>query len=628
MAHINLLPSNLISLIAAGEVIQRPASVVKELLENALDANARNVQIFFEDGGKTLIQVVDDGCGMDYEDAKLCIERHATSKITSKEDLFRIGSYGFRGEAMNAIATVGEMEIMTRRTEDEVGIRLMVEESKIKKEEAVVMPAGTQIIIRYLFKNLPGRRNFLKSHAIESKHIIDEFQRVALARPDIAFSLYQNSTLVYQLPASKLYLRIIHLFGKNYQKQLIPCEEEIENLAIHGYIGTPYQAKKTRGGQFFFVNNRFIRSSYLQHAVKKAFETLIPEDSFPFYVLYINVPLNQVDVNVHPNKTEVKFEEEKLLYALIATSLRKALAQHHGMHTINFDKTETQSIFDSTKLSHPNLQPIDLSKENSEEENAQSMLPIDTKHLTHHIPSLFLQNQTEKQHNTPVHTHNQPINTNIQKKNTNTPSNIQQPLQPANTPIAQISPIKLQLHQKYICTQTKSGLLIVHQHRAYERILYERNIRLLQAHEGHSQKLLFPYTLHLQPADITLLQACQSILYQLGFRFTIEKHSVVIMGHPVDFLGRNTPREHLLDELLEQYKKQVEISLPEQEKWAIALARRSNITEQATLLPEEMESIINQLFSCKNTSYTLDGKSIWRIIPIEKVDEIVNIGEF
>ena len=608
-AKIRLLPSDLINLIAAGEVVQRPASVVKELIENALDAGSKHIKLLFEDGGKTLIQVIDDGCGMHEKDVTLCIQRHTTSKIGKKDDLFNIASYGFRGEAMNAIAAVAELEIMTRIDDEEVGTRLVAEESMIKKKEAIATPIGTQISVRYLFRNLPGRRNFLKSNAVESKHIIDDFQRAALARPDVAFSLYQDKAEVYRLNATKLGHRIVHLFGNQYQQELIPCNEQAGDLVLKGYVGAPSLSRKTRGGQFFFANQRYIKSAYLHHAVKKAFEGLIPENNFPFYVLFVGAPLNKIDVNVHPNKTEVKFEQEKLLYTLIATSLRKALATHHCMHTIDFEHSATKALFDSDTPPAA-TQPVNLSDEPMQQEEIP-MLPLDHAPILH--STVLRVNNNEKDVETkqvPV----KPLPDGVVHKDK---------VQHHNLRELEVSPTKLQLHKKYILAEVSLGLLVIDQRKACERILYERHIKLLSVQKPHSQKWLFSHKVKLQPADLTLFKACQHFLYKLGFRFNIKHDHVVITGHPTGLFRSNVPTEELIMGLLEQYKRHAEMSFTEKEKWAMALAKRNNLPPKRVLQPQEMDYIIDALFRCEQPNFTFSGERIWRVIPLEKMDNFI-----
>jgi DNA mismatch repair protein MutL len=333
---IHLLPDSIANQIAAGEVVQRPGSVVKELIENSIDAGAENIHVIIREAGRTLVQVIDDGIGMSVTDARMCFERHATSKITRADDLFRIRTMGFRGEALASIAAVAQVELKTKRKEDELGTRICIEGSRFIKQEPEACRTGTSVEVKNLFYNIPARRNFLKSNSVEMRHVIDEFQRTALSHPDIGFRLHQNDMEVYNLPAGKLVKRIINLFGRNYQEQLVVCKEDTPHLKIMGYAGKPGFAKKTRGEQFLFVNERYIRSNYLVHAIQSAYENLIPQDYFPFFVIFLEIDPKHIDVNVHPTKTEIKFVDERTIYGLIRATVKQALGQHNITPSLDF----------------------------------------------------------------------------------------------------------------------------------------------------------------------------------------------------------------------------------------------------------------------------------------------------
>jgi DNA mismatch repair protein MutL len=345
---IQLLPESVANQIAAGEVVQRPASAVKELMENAIDAGANKIQLILKDAGKALIQVIDNGCGMSVTDARMCFERHATSKVRKAEDLFAIRTMGFRGEAMASIAAIAQVEMKTRRHEDELGTLIEIEGATLTKQEPVATPEGTSICIKNLFFNTPARRNFLKSNPAEMRHVIDEFQRVSLANPAIAFSLHHDGLEIFRLPSSALKQRIVHLFGNNYNERLIPVEEETTIINLKGFIGKPQFAKKTRGEQFFFVNNRFIRDAYLNHAVNKAYEELLAEENFPLYVLFIDIDPAKIDVNVHPTKTEIKYLDEKSIYAIIHSAVKRSLGRFNISPTIDFDQETAFSGYDQS----------------------------------------------------------------------------------------------------------------------------------------------------------------------------------------------------------------------------------------------------------------------------------------
>ena len=335
--RIQLLPDSIANQIAAGEVVQRPASAVKELIENSIDAGATHIKLIVKEAGKALLQVIDDGHGMSPTDARMSLERHATSKIRKAEDLFTLHTMGFRGEALASIAAVAQVEIKTRMASDELGTLLVVEGSDVKRQEPTACEKGTSISVRNLFFNIPARRNFLKSNPVELRHIIEEFQRLALANPEISFSLIQTDELVYDLPQGKLSQRIINLFGKAYQQQMAACQEETDLVKVTGYVGKPAFAKKTRGEQFLFVNRRFIRSNYLHHAVMNAFEGLLGENSFPFYVLFMEIDPRHIDVNVHPTKTEIKFDDERAVYAVVRSAVRQAIGTHNLSPGLDFD---------------------------------------------------------------------------------------------------------------------------------------------------------------------------------------------------------------------------------------------------------------------------------------------------
>ena len=335
---IRVLPDSIANQIAAGEVVQRPASAVKELIENAIDAGADKVQLIVKDAGKSLLQVIDNGCGMSVTDARMCFERHATSKIRKAEDLFAIRTMGFRGEAMASIAAIAQVELKTRRHEDELGTCICIEGSEVVSQEHVSSPAGTSISVKNLFYNTPARRNFLKGNPVEMRHIIDEFQRVALAHPEIFFTLHHDGNEVFHLPKGSLKQRIVHLFGNTYNQKLVPVEEETTIIDLKGYIGKPEFAKKTRGEQFFFVNNRFIKDPYLNHAVLTAYEELLPSDSYPLYALFIEIDPSKIDINVHPTKTEIKYQDEKALYAIIRSAVKRSLGKYNITPTLDFNQ--------------------------------------------------------------------------------------------------------------------------------------------------------------------------------------------------------------------------------------------------------------------------------------------------
>jgi DNA mismatch repair protein MutL len=621
---IHLLPNNLANQIAAGEVIQRPASVVKELVENAVDAASTHIKVVIKDAGKTLIQVIDDGIGMTEVDARMSLEKHATSKISQSDDLFNIRTLGFRGEALPSIAAIAQVEIETRTEDAELGTRLVVEASKIKLQEPIATTKGTTINVKNLFFNVPARRNFLKTEAVETKHIIEEFQHIALARPNISFSLYQNEQETYHLPATKLAHRIVHLFGEAYKKQLIPCQEGTDIVQIHGYVGNPSYAKKTRGEQFFFVNNRFIKSTYLHHAVKTAFEELISKDTFPFYVLFIEIPPERIDVNVHPTKTEIKFDDERMIYSILQAAVRQALA-HHTTPTLDFEQNinfdplglqeqPRQKNFTTTiDRTYSTFKKFDNPAVNQQEwEQLFQRINIDAKDA---IPAHGQQAQLLGIENESTEINTSSYISTIKENN--------QPASVLSQEGADTA-AKMQLHATYILASVKSGLLLINQHAAHERILYEKYIQHLQNHHiGTSQQLLFPHQIELNPADFALIQDYERTLGTLGFIIEdFGKNSIILVGYPVEAAQHN-PKQ-LLEDILEQIKwNKNHLSLPLQENAARALARHAAIQPGKKLIMAEIDSLVDQLFACKNSTHAPDGKRIWVIITLEELANLL-----
>jgi DNA mismatch repair protein MutL len=610
---IKLLPDNIANQIAAGEVVQRPASVVKELLENAIDAKATDIKLIIKESGKALIQVVDNGVGMSHIDARMCFERHATSKIRSTEDLFAIKTMGFRGEAMASIAAVGQVELKTRRQEDELGTLIQIEASEIKKQEPVSTPVGTSTCVKNLFFNVPARRNFLKSNAVEMRHIVDEFQRVALANPEVAMSLYQNDMEVYKLPAGKLSKRVVGIFGKKYQDQMAACEETTDLLRVHGYVGKPEFARKTRGEQFFFVNNRFIKSNYLNHAVMTAFEQLLPEGSFPFYTLFIEIDPRHIDINVHPTKTEIKFDDERTVYAVVRAAVKQALGTHNIAPAIDFSHDVNFASF------RPQNSPPEQSGKAAERDYAQ-FKTFERKTNASHWEKLYEGLKTEisqqEESNRQMEIHPEAQSTITLGSAANSISE--------RTPVAKPEKSYFQIHKKYIATQVKSGLMLIAQQPAHERILYEKFLDHISRRNGASQQALFPQTLKLNAADFALVHDIQAELNAIGFEFAdFGDHSIVINGVPADLKSVN--EKALFEGFIEQFKlNQSELSISNDENIARAIAKRSSIKVGSTLSAEEMSSIIDQLFACKSPNYSPDGRKTTFILELDKIDQFFN----
>jgi DNA mismatch repair protein MutL len=588
---IQLLPDSIANQIAAGEVVQRPASAVKELMENSIDAGATRIQLIVKDAGKALIQVIDNGSGMTETDARMSLERHATSKIRTADDLFKIRTMGFRGEALASIAAVSHMELKTGKGDGELGTILVVEGSEVRRQEAIATDKGTSICVRNLFYNIPARRNFLKSNPVEMRHIIDEFQRLALANPSLSFAMTQGDDMVFDLPPGKLSQRIIGIFGKTYQQQLAPVQEETEMIRITGYIGRPESARKTRGEQFIFVNNRFIRSNYLGHAVQQAFEGLIPDGSFPFYVLFIEIDPRHIDVNVHPTKTEIKFDDERSVYAVMSAAVRQALGAHNLAPAIDFNADVNIAVkLDDTKSARDQYYDEQFSTlGRSNLENWEKLFEKDS-HLQSRLiappsgsPSIRLE------------------------------SNVNREVSSAE------SKISFQLLDKYLVKVVSNGLVIIDQSAAHERVLYERFLDQLKSDEGSSQQSLFPQTVTLGAADFAMVMEMAREIRALGFQFEIfGKNALLINGVPTGLVG--TEKE-VFEGLIEQFKiNQSQLRVPMHESLARALARRAAIPAGKKLAKEEVDAVIAGLFACANPNFSPDGSPTFFTFDASKME--------
>ena len=614
---IRLLPDSLANQIAAGEVVQRPASAIKELLENSIDAGADEITVIIKDAGKTMMQIMDNGKGMSETDARMSLERHATSKITKSEDLFSIRTMGFRGEALASMAAVAQMEIKTRQEGEELGTLIAVEASEIKRQEPVACERGTSICIKNLFYNVPARRNFLKSNGVEMKHIVEEFQRVALANPEVKFMLYQNDLETYSLAAGKLSQRIVGLFGKNYREQLASCSEEMAEIKIYGYIGKPEFAKKSRGEQFFFVNNRFIKSNYLNHSVMNAYEGLLPDGSFPFYVLFIEIDPVHVDINVHPTKTEIKFDDERTIYALVRAAVKQALATHNITPTIDFQA----DINLSSKLSGSN--PM---RETIKDKNYAQFRTTETpqqKSNKDNWEKLFDQEHIGKSPSQRIPDRQADIRETQENLTLTFGSKVN-----AETPVEpeaeERGKAMFQLHNQYILIQVKSGLMMVDQQAAHERILFEKYINHLKNNTGASQQTLFPQTVSLNPGDFSLVMEMQEEMSALGFKIEpFGKNDIIIKALPADIGNAN--EKEIFEGLIDQFKRnKSELSIPRNENLARALARRTAIKRGARLSEEEMTGLIDQLFACSNPNYAANGQTTFHILDLNRIENYFN----
>lgn len=606
---IQLLPDSVANQIAAGEVVQRPASAVKELLENALDAGADKIQLIVKDAGKALIQVIDNGCGMSITDARMCFERHATSKVRKAEDLFAIRTMGFRGEAMASIAAIAQVEMKTKRHEDEVGTLIEIEGSTVVKQEPIGTPNGTSISVKNLFYNTPARRNFLKSNPTEMRYIIDEFQRVALAKPHISFSLHHDGNEIYRLPAATIKQRIVHLFGNNYNERLIPVEEETTIINLKGYIGKPEFAKKTRGEQFFFVNDRFIKDNYLNHAINKAYQELLPDDNFPLYVLFIDIDPAKIDVNVHPTKTEIKYLDEKSIYAIIHSAVKRSLGRFNISPTLDFNQETAFSNMITPKAPedivppsisfNPDFNPFGASKPAAARE---------TYFKEQYHPKEKAQNWSSLYE---VTNYQQAEQASIDLGEE----------EEEETLVASPSKHYMQVHNRYIVSQIKSGVMLIDQQAAHERILYERFLLHLEDRKGASQQSLFPQTVTLSPGDFELAKSLLDDIKSLGFDVReFGKNTLVIEGIPVDLGSTNINETQLFEHLIEGFKNsQQELKLTKRDALARSLARNSAIKAGTALSQQEMNTLIDELFACKSPNFSISGKPAIQTITLAEL---------
>ena len=598
---IQLLPDNIANQIAAGEVIQRPASAVKELLENAADAGATEIKLFITDAGKALIQVIDNGKGMSETDARMAFERHATSKIRNIEDLFRIKTMGFRGEALASIAAVAQVELKTKRAEDELGTYIEIENSQVLKQELCAASAGTSISMKNLFFNVPARRNFLKSNAAEMRHIVEEFTRVAMAFPTIFFSMTSNGQEVFHLEAGSLKQRIVQILGSSYNAKLVSVNEETDYMNIYGFVGKPETARKTRGDQYFFVNNRYIKSAYLNHAVNTAFDEMIAKDSFPSYVLYIDLDPSQIDINVHPTKQEIKFEDEKIMYAFVQAAVKHALAQFSIAPSLDFTlNAEIQGLDAVSK-------PFTTDKKDAAS-SSHLFKTFTQKNQAHFIEG---NERSELKHWKEFYDSSKSGVRSLESENTESESGIQQSLQTPNSRLQTLHVLPdtplLQLHNTYIIASTNSGFLLVHQQLAHERILYEQYGLAAHGQQMATQQSLFPVTLELAGADAALLTDLLPDLLTIGYQVEpFGNNSFVIQGIPADVLPGN--EKNSIELLIEQFKHfSSDIKFSKREKLVRCMARQQAIKAGQSLTQKEMLVLVEELFTCSSPNVTPTG---------------------
>ena len=609
---IQLLPDHVANQIAAGEVVQRPASVVKELLENAIDAGANTIKLIIKDAGKTLVQVIDNGKGMSHTDSRLSFERHATSKIRSAEDLFQLNTKGFRGEALASIAAIAHVELKTKQEHDDVGTCLVIEGSKVVSQDVVVTPTGTSISVKNLFFNIPARRNFLKSDAVELRHVIDEFHRVALAHPNISFALYNNGSEAFNLPISNYRQRIVNIFGNKTNEKLVPVKEDTEVLKISGFVGKPEFAKKTRGEQYFFVNDRFIKSAYLNHAIASAFEGLLRNGTHASYFLNLTVNPQTIDINIHPTKTEIKFDDEHTLYALLRSAIKHSLGQFNIAPVIDFDRDPNLDTPYNHKNNDTHLPKIEVDRSFNpfQEETASKARAVAyKKEPTTSWESLYVglesKGNDSKQDFTEVQFESEEQTASIfdddnQVEQTNT---------------------TYQLHNKYIVSAIKSGMLVIDQHRAHQRVLYEDFLKNLTIKEAASQQLLFPLQLHFSPQDIVIINQLKNDLEHTGFVFSSVKEEFVdITGVPV-----GVP-ESEVSIILEQLISDVENEVPDSnfsatDLLAKSMAKSLAIKTGQSLQKDEQEHLVNKLFACKEPNVSPTNRTTFITMSVDELDK-------
>jgi DNA mismatch repair protein MutL len=609
---IRLLPDSVANQIAAGEVIQRPASVVKELMENALDSGATEIVIHIKDAGKTLIQIIDNGCGMSPTDARMAFERHATSKISSALDLFAIRTMGFRGEALASVAAIADVEMRTKRQEDETGTYLHITATKVILQEPVACSNGTNIQVKNLFFNVPARRKFLKTDATEIKLIISEVQRVAIPNPDLAVSLYHNQTLLYELPAANLKKRLAGLFGKSINLALIPIDSATSLVTLSGYIGLPRYARKTMGEQYFFVNRRFMRHPWFHKAVMQAYEKLLPSDAFPSYFIFMEVDPSQIDINVHPTKTEIKFENENAVWQILNAAVRETIGKNSLVPSIDFDQEGSVEIPMPPRSGHfpeapgmgvnPGYNPFNEPASTAGLSGISASQGRDAN--LRNWEALYRGSGEDRRQFDEKPPAQQRIFTD---------------------PSLGYSGKKiLQIKQRYLILPVKSGMMVIDQKRAQERILYERFLDVMQSEKVATQQILFPYTFELNPLDASLFMEILPDIAALGFDVReFGKDTFIINGIP-GMLSASSPVE-LIEKLLEEFKNSpIEAKNRVREQVALSLAKASAVGYGVELHPDEMDHLVDQLFACSAPNFSPDGKPVLTILPIEDIEKHFN----
>ncbi len=610
---IHLLPDHVANQIAAGEVVQRPASVIKELLENSIDAGASQIRVLVKEAGKILIQVTDNGNGMSLTDARLSFERHATSKINSAEDLFSLRTKGFRGEALASIAAIAHVELKTRREEDEIGTCIKIEGSEVVSQEPCVTPQGTNICVKNLFYNIPARRNFLKSDSVELRHIIDEFQRVALAHPGIQFSLFHNGSELFQLPGSNLKQRIVNIFGGKTKEKLVPVEEETEIVKIHGFVGKPEFAKRSRGEQFFFVNDRFIKSPYLNHAVVASFEGLLKDKAYPGYFLYLDVNPKSIDINIHPTKTEVKFDDEHALYTILRSAIKHSLGQFNVAPVLDFDRDSSMDTpygFSQKGVTPPKVE-VDLNFNPFKNDTLGGYSSSNYRKVRSAASWESMYTGLEQNEQGRASSFDQ-----VEFESEEVTGNLF-----GGSEDKQAGGTTFQLNKKYIVSTLKSGILVIDQHRAHSRILYEELLKNITVTSAVSQQLLFPLALQFSTNEMELLKEIKASLENTGFIFSeLKKNSVEITGIPT--LISESEVAILLEQLLSDLENEVPGSgFSQVDTLSKSLAKGMAVKSGTALNSAEQQNIVNSLFACKDSSLSPYNKPIFITLTVDELDK-------
>ncbi|WP_396166697.1 DNA mismatch repair endonuclease MutL [Flavobacterium sp.] len=609
---IQLLPDHVANQIAAGEVVQRPASVVKELLENAVDAKATDIKLIIKDAGKALVQVIDNGLGMSVTDARLCFERHATSKIRQAEDLFSLHTKGFRGEALASIAAIAHVEMKTKQDQEELGNHIIIEGSKFVSQEPAVLPKGTSFAVKNLFYNIPARRNFLKSETVEFRHVVDEFQRVALAHPNIYFTMYHNGSEMFNLPNSNFRQRIVTIFSGKTNEKLVPVQEETEIVTIQGFVGKPEFAKKNKSEQFFFVNDRYIKSGYLHHAVMNAYDGLLPNGAQPSYFIYLNVPPNTIDINIHPTKTEIKFDDEQALYAILRSAIKHSLGQFNVAPALDFDRDpnlDTPYDYQNKNAEYPTVQvdrtynPFSDEKQSSPFSGGSSSYK--KAETTQSWESLYvgLKQDTLEVENFTFENEEVTASFFDEKEE------------------EQVAKHTYQIQKKYIVSPIKSGMVIINQHRAHQRVLYEQFLTNMTVHQASSQQLLFPLQFHFSANEMKIITELQPALENTGFVFeTLNEEYLQISGIPA-----NTSESEVAS-VLEQLISDLQDGIPDSsfsqnDTIAKSMAKSLAVKTGIYLTEKEQENLVNNLFACKDPNVSPFQKPTFITMRVEDIDK-------